>query len=222
MIFLGSLFNISQKSFLTGNHLYWAVPGLCIAFFNIYHRVSLLFDPRIHDGLYVQILAHLGGWKDSLRDLRFEEGLGRESWGPSAVPRPPFFFFFASLIPLSTKNAWHSGKWRDYQTSIQRGQTLTRPQSSSRNARAGVGGDGKKGKEGKTLSPTLSFFPSPLAPLRRGRERETTLDESGKANCCCSKWIQIWKFKNQFSFNSFCWLLKALKVTEKIIRENAF
>ena len=168
MIFLGSLFNISQKSFLTGNHLYWAVPGLCMAFFNIYHRVSLLFDPRIHDGLYVQILAHLGGWRDSLRDLRFEEGLGRESWGPSAVPSPPPFFF-ASLIPLSTKNARHSGKWRDYQISIQRGQRLTRPQSSSRNTHDGSRGWGSE-KGRKTLSASLSFFPSPLAPLRRDRE----------------------------------------------------
>ena len=174
MIFLGSLFNISQKTFLTGNHLYWAVPGLCIAFFNIYHRVSLLFDPRIHDGLYVQILAHLGGWRDSLRDLRFEEGLGRESWGPSAVPLPPpppLFFFFFFFFSLSTKNAWHSGKWRDYQISIQRGQRLTRPQSSSRNTRDGSRG-WSEGKGKKTLSASLSFFPSPLTPLRRDRERD--------------------------------------------------
>ena len=166
MIFLGSLFNISQKTFLTGNHLYWAVSGLCIAFFNIYHRVSLLFDPRIHDGLYVQILAYLGGWRDSLRDFRFEEGLGRESWGPSAVPLPPppslLFFGGASLTPLSTKNAWHSGKSRDYQISIQRGQRLTRPQSSSRNTR-----DGSRGWwEGKGRRLSLSRFPSSHHPLR--------------------------------------------------------
>ena len=171
MIFLGSLFNISQKSFLTGNHLYWAVPGLCIAFFNIYHRVSLLFDPRIHNGLYVQILAHLGGWRDSLRDFRFEEGLGRESWRPSAVPSPPPSFFFASLIPLSTRNAWHTGKWRDYQISIQRGQTLTRPQSSSRNARGSRGWwEGKREEDSLSLAFLLPI--TPRATKERQRERD--------------------------------------------------
>ena len=172
MIFLGSLFNISQKSFLTGNHLYWAVPGLCIAFFNIYHRVSLLFDPRIHDGLYVQILAHLGGWRDSLRDLRFEEGLGRESWGPSAVPLPPpppfFFFLLLSFpFPLKTPDTQANEEITKYQFKEDRGWLVP---SRLRVTRAtGAGGDGSE-KGRKTLSASLSFFPSPLAPLRRDRE----------------------------------------------------
>ena len=192
MIFLGSLFNISQKSFLTGNHLYWAIPGLCIAFFNIYHRVSLLFDPRIHDGLYVQILAHLGGWRDSLRDLRFEEGLGGESWGPSAVPpSPPPSFFFASLIPLSTENAWHSGKWRDYQISIQRAQMLTRPQSSSRNTRDGSKGwwEGKREEDSLSLAFLLPI--TPCATKERQRERRLGTSQGQTANCCCSKYLNV-------------------------------
>ena len=206
MIFLGSLFNISQKTFLTGNHLYWAVPGLCIAFFNIYHRVSLLFDPRIHDGLYVQILAHLGGWRDSLRDFRFEEGLGRESWGPSAVPLPPPLLFFFLLLsfpfPLKTPDTQANEEITKYQFKEDRGWLVP---SRLRVTRAtGAGGDGKE--KGGRLS--LPRFPSSHHPLRHQgeTERETTGDESGtdgklllleiskRRNCSsvgCLQWVQF-------------------------------
>ena len=59
VIVLCPLRNVSQESFLTCHQFLRAVSGLELVFIDEHHRVPLLLDPRVHNGLYVKIFAHL-------------------------------------------------------------------------------------------------------------------------------------------------------------------
>lgn len=59
VIVLCPLRNVSQESFLTCDQFLRAVSGLELVFIDEHHRVTLLLDPRVHNGLYVKIFARL-------------------------------------------------------------------------------------------------------------------------------------------------------------------
>ena len=78
-IFLRSLLNVSQESFLTGHQFLCAVPALYVAIIDVNNRVSFLFYPSIHDGFYIQIFAYLGKEKSIPVSLRTLEPVVQKS-----------------------------------------------------------------------------------------------------------------------------------------------